>query len=116
MIFKSQDAQKIIKHSVNMSIYNTKEQCINAAVVYQETEIGHSEEFYHEKSAFIYYIIEGEGKWIIEDVEYDVEAKDVVIVPPRKKFYFKGNLKQVCVTAPAWDEQYEKHVQFIDLD
>ena len=40
-------------------------------------------------------------KWIIEDEEYDVEASDVVIVPPGKRFYFKGNLKQVCVTALA---------------
>lgn len=51
-----------------MSIYNVKEEFPEAAVVYQGTEKGHSEEFYHEKSAFIYYIIEGKGKWIIEDV------------------------------------------------
>lgn len=100
-----------------MSIYNVKEEFPEAAVVYQETEKGHSEEFYHEKSAFIYYIIEGKGKWIIEDVEYDVEAHDVVIVPPCQKFYFKGKLKQLCVTVPAWDEKYEKHVKFVhDID
>jgi hypothetical protein len=32
-----------------------------AEVVYLETESGHAEEFCHEKSAFIYSIIEGEG-------------------------------------------------------
>ena len=36
-----------------MHIYNNKEECSNASVVYQETEKGHTEEFYHEKSAFI---------------------------------------------------------------
>jgi mannose-6-phosphate isomerase-like protein (cupin superfamily) len=114
MIFKSKNTANIEKHGVKMHIYNSKEQCLNAAVVYQETEKGHMEEFYHEKSAFIYYILEGHGKWIIEDVEYEVEAGDVVIVPPGKRFYFKGKLKQVCVTAPAWDEEFEKHVKFID--
>lgn len=116
MIFKSKNTRNIEKHGVNMHIYNTKEQCPNAAVVYQETENGHMEEFYHEKSTFIYYILEGKGTWIIEDIEYNVEARDVVIVPPGKRFYFKGELKQVCVTAPAWDEEYEKHVRYIEED
>ncbi|MGB9937219.1 MAG: cupin domain-containing protein [Methanobacterium sp.] len=115
MIFKSQNTINIKKHDVKMHIYNTKEECSDAAVVYQETEIGHSEEFYHEKSAFIYYILEGKGTWIIEDKEHKVEAKDVVIVPPGKKFYFKGQLKQICITTPAWDEKYEKHVRYIKL-
>ena len=113
MIFKSQNTTNIEKRGVKMNIYNTKEECKEAAVVYQETKNGHMEEFYHEKSAFIYYILEGSGTWIIEDKEYDVKAKDVVIVPPGKKFYFKGNLKQVCVTTPAWDEKYEKHIRYI---
>lgn len=100
-----------------MHIYNTKEECPEAAVVYQETKKGHMEECYPEKSAFIYYILEGKGKWIIEDKAYDVKARDVVIVPPGKRFYFKGKLKQICITAPAWDEKYEKHVRYIeDID
>ncbi len=75
----------------------------------------HAEEFYHEKSAFINYIIEGRGTWVIEDIEYPIEAGDVVIVPPRRRFYFTGTLKQICVTAPAWEEYYEKHVRYVDL-
>lgn len=117
MIYKFENAKKIEKYEVKMSIYNTKKQYPNSAVVYQETEIGHTEEFFHEKSAFIYYIIGWNGKWIIEDEIYEVNAKDVVIVPPGKRFYFKGNLKQICVTTPAWDEKYEKQVRYIkDMD
>lgn len=115
MIFKSENTTNIEKQGVKMHIYNNKEECPNAAVVYQETEKGHSEEFYHEKSAFIYYILEGCGKWIIEDEEYEVKAKDVVIVPPGKRFYFKGKIKQICITAPAWEEKFEKHVKYIKL-
>jgi len=36
--------------------------------------------------------------WTIEDVKYDVEAKDVVIVHSVIRFYFKDNLKHICVT------------------
>lgn len=114
MIFKFENTKPIEKHGVKMFIYNTGEECPQAAVVYQKTKKGHMEEFYHEKSAFIYYILEGKGTWIIEDEEYEVKAKDVIIVPPGKRFYFKGELEQICVTAPAWDEKYEKHVRYIE--
>lgn len=53
MIFKSKNTEKIEKHGVKMHIYNTKDEYEGTAVVYQETEKGHLEEFYHEKSALI---------------------------------------------------------------
>ena len=115
MIYKKNSAVVIEKHGVTMHIYPSTDDCPQAAVVYQETATGHAEEFYHEKSAFIYYIIEGRGTWVIEDIEYPVEAGDVVIVPPRRRFYFTGTLKQICVTAPAWEEHYEKHIRYVDL-
>lgn len=98
-----------------MRIYTGASPCPNAAVVYQETETGHAEEFLHEKSAFVFYIIEGSGVWVIEDEEQPAEAGDVVIVPAGKRFYYKGSLKQICVTAPAWEEEYEVHVRDIPL-
>lgn len=81
MIYKKSTAAIIEKHGVTMHIYTGIDDCPQAAVVYQETATGHAEEFYHEKNAFIYYIIEGQGTWVIEDIEHPVEAGDVVIVP-----------------------------------
>jgi hypothetical protein len=37
---------------VKMRVYNSREQCPQAVVVYQETDKGHLEEFYHSKSFF----------------------------------------------------------------
>jgi len=115
MLFKRKDAFKVSKHGVDMAIYNGKEDCLQAAVAYQETKTGHAQEFTHTKSAFIFYIIEGSGVWYIEDEPYKVEATDVVIVPPGKRFYYKGNLKQVCITAPAWEEEHEQHIRLIEF-
>lgn len=115
MIYKKENAFSVEKHGVKMLIYNGKADCPQAAVAYQETGSGHAEEFLHGKSFFIYYIIEGSGTWIIEDAEYDVTAGDVVIVPPGKRFYFRGALKQVCVTSPAWEEEHERHVRFVEM-
>jgi len=115
MVFKKDTALQISKHGVDMLIYNDAGQCGQAAVAYQETETGHAEEFLHEKNAFVFYIIEGSGTWVIEDREYDAAAGDVVIVPPGKRFWYRGALKQVCVTAPAWDGSFERHIRTVEL-
>jgi len=115
MVYRKNDAASIEKHGVSMHIYNGAEQCPQAAVAYQETAQGHGEEFLHGKSAFIYYIIEGKGTWFIEDVPHEAGTGDVVIVPPGKRFYFTGKLKQVCITAPAWTREDEHHVRFVDI-
>jgi len=116
MIFKKEDAPVFEKHGVSMRVYNTKEQCPEASVVYQETRHGHLEEFCHARSNFIFYIIAGKGTWFIEDVPYGVCSGDVVIIPPNTRFYYKGNLKQVCITSPAWEPEFEHHVRDIEDD
>jgi mannose-6-phosphate isomerase-like protein (cupin superfamily) len=49
-----------------MRIFNGRDGFEQAAVVYQETRVGHSEEFRHSKSAFAFYVIEGAGECVIE--------------------------------------------------
>jgi mannose-6-phosphate isomerase-like protein (cupin superfamily) len=115
LIYKKQDAFTVEKNGVKMRIYNSNEQCPQAAVVYQETEKGHSEEFLHKESYFIFYIIEGSGTWFIEDQPYEVSAGDVVIIPPNTRFYYRGKLRQVCVTSPAWTAEQEQHIRNVNL-
>ena len=115
MIFKRRNAFQVTKNHVDMWIYNGREDCEQAAVAYQETSVGHSEEFRHHTSAFVFYIIEGSGQWVIDGETFDVEATDVVIVPPGTKFFYRGDLKQVCITAPAWEAAHEESVRFVDL-
>lgn len=83
--------------------------------MYQETGTGHSEEIFHETGSFIHYIREGEGIFVIEDVLRPVPATDVVIIPPKTRFWFKGALKQVLIAAPARQEGDEHHVWTVDL-
>jgi predicted house-cleaning noncanonical NTP pyrophosphatase (MazG superfamily)/mannose-6-phosphate isomerase-like protein (cupin superfamily) len=115
VVFRHEGAEVIEKHGVTMRIYTTKADCENATVLYQETETGHLEEFFHEKSDFIYYILEGKGTWMVDDREFEVRAGDVVVVPSGKRFWFRGSLKQICVTAPAWEKQYEHHIRDLAL-
>ncbi|PJZ70866.1 hypothetical protein CH373_06255 [Leptospira perolatii] len=114
LIIKKESALAIDKKGVAMRIYNNKDQYSGASVVYQETQKGHFEEFYHSKSHFIYYIIEGNGIWYIDEQAYDVSGGDLIIIPPNSKFYYKGALKQICIVSPSWEPESEHHVRDID--
>ena len=41
MISKKEKAVEFEKYGVKMRVYNTKDQCPEASIVYQETKIGH---------------------------------------------------------------------------
>lgn len=97
-----------------MWVYSTKEDCKYGGFVYQEVNGIHDEEFLNHKSAFLYYIISGKGVFIIEDIEYPVSETDVVMIPPGTRFYYKGNMKQILVTAPAWEESSEVIIRKVD--
>ena len=84
VVFRPENSEVIEKYGVRMRIYTTRADSPNAAVLYQETESGHAEEFVHEKSDFLYYILEGSGTWIVEDREFEVRSGDVVVVPAGK--------------------------------
>jgi len=108
-VIRREEAVDLEKHGVRMWVYTGEG--APAGIVYQETESGHAEEFVHEKSTFIYYIVEGEGAYGLGGVEHSVRAGDVVVVPPENSIYFRGRLRQVLVTVPPWEESGERHIR-----
>ena len=111
--FSKKEAVRFRKSGVEMWVYSDKNNCDKGNLIYQEVDGGHNEEFLNSRSAFIYYIVEGRGIFVIEDEEIPVEAGDTVIVPPGKRFYYLGKMKQVLVTAPAWEEGTDKIIKKI---
>jgi len=112
-VIRREEAVDLEKHGVRMRVCTTEG--APAGIVYQETESGHAEEFCHEKSTFIYYIVEGEGVYVIGGVEHRVRAGDVVVVPPKSSIYFKGRFRQVLVTVPPWEESCERHIRDVEV-
>lgn len=60
-VFHRQDAFATAKNGVDMWIHTGVDASAPVAVAYQETATGHAQEFRHHTSAFIFYVIEGEG-------------------------------------------------------
>ena len=96
-----------------MWVYSTKDECLHGGLVYQEVDGIHNEEFINKKSTFVYYIIQGKGKFVIEGKEYPVKASDNIIIPTGTKFYYFGKMKQILITVPAWEEDSEEVVRVL---
>jgi len=59
----------------------------------------------------ILFVVEGEGKIVIEDEEHELKEGDVVLLLPKKKYFFDGKLKLVVPCSPAWYPEQHKNVE-----
>lgn len=112
MKFSKRDAKIIEKHGIKLWVY--QETTKIASTVYIEVTEGHFEEFYHEESTFIYYVIAGTGTFFLDGKATPVIAGDLLTIPPKTKIYYLGAMKMVLTTTPAWREELEHHVKFIE--
>ncbi len=108
-LFKS--SQTFHKYGVDMSKYEINNPDYN--IIYEETKKGHFEEFLNTRSTFTWFIIEGKGTFVINDEKIEVEAKDIVSVPPNHRMYYLGDLKMILLTTPAFDPKDERHIRDI---
>lgn len=100
------------KHGVNLCVYPVGRE--EAGVVYIEVDEGHFEEFYRKVSTFIYYIIEGEGTFYLNGEAVTVKAADCIVITPMTTIYYLGKMKMTLTTVPAWNEENEVHVRYIE--
>jgi mannose-6-phosphate isomerase-like protein (cupin superfamily) len=113
--FTKDKARHFRKAGVEMWVYSDEKDNDDGSIVYQEVNGVHEEEIVNKKSSFIYHIIEGKGIFFIEDKEYPVSATDVIIIPPGKRFYYSGKMKQSLVVAPSWEEENEKIIRKVNI-
>ncbi len=100
------------KHGINLWVYPVGRE--EAGVVYVEVDEGHFQEFYHKQSTFICYILEGEGTFYLNGEAVTAKATDCIVIPPMTKIYYLGKMKMTLTTVPAWKEENEVHVRYID--
>ncbi len=111
MKLTQKQATKKHKYGVDMKVYKTNTKKIG--VVYENVKGGHFEEFYHKKSTYIYYILNGSGRFYLNGKCIKARSTDIVIAPPFTKIYFLGKMKLLLLTVPAWEAKHEVHVRNI---
>ena len=107
-------ATKFQKNGVDFIGYDAINE--DVSFVIETVEEGHFEEFIHDKSTFTYIFLEGSGIFYINDEEIPVKKGDVLSIEPGTRIYYKGHLKQVLITTPAYDSNYERHIRDIPRD
>jgi ethanolamine utilization protein EutQ (cupin superfamily) len=57
-----------------------------------------------------YYVLEGFGKFFIEDKEISVKKGDLIFIPKNKKYKDEGNLILLAISVPKFDR--DKRLRF----
>ncbi len=107
-----EDTTKFNKNGVDFIGYGPVND--NMSFVMETVEEGHFEEFVHDKSTFTYIFLEGSGTFYLDDEEINVKKGDILSINPGTRIYYRGNLKQILITTPAYDPAFERHIKYID--
>lgn len=110
--YTSAEADKFSKHGIDLIVYGQTEPSAN--VCHVSVKKGHFQEFYDKKSAFTYYIVKGEGTFMLDNEPIKVKATDLMVIPPNTKIHYFGTMEMVLTVSPAWKEENEVHVRFVD--
>ncbi len=100
------------KHSIELWDYATNNP--DFGFVYVEVSKGHFQEFYDKESTFMYFIIEGQGTFYLNDEAISVESGDFLRIPPLTRIYYMGSMKMTLITSPSWKAENEVEVRRID--
>lgn len=65
----------------------------------------------NEKSKELAYIMEGNGKIVVEGKETELTEKDLISLKPGERFYWEGKMKMIVSCSPAWDSKQHKEVE-----
>lgn len=112
--YPASEAIKFNKHGIDLTVYPTDVPSAN--VVHVSVQEGHFQEFYDVKSTYIYYIIRGEGTFVLDDEQIAAGATGLIVIPPNTRIHYFGKMEMVLTVTPAFQEQNERHVRFVDKE
>jgi len=114
MKFTKNKAFKFKKVGIEGWVYLNKKQSPGAGVALIESEKGHETIIKSKRNAWIYYVISGKGKFVIDGEKIACKEEELIFVPKNTPFYYKGKLKMLLLTVPAWEEKHEVTLGRVD--
>ena len=98
------------KFGIKGKIFQTSTLTNKAQFFLVDTEKGHETTIIEHESDFIYYILHGDGCFIINDRKEECAAGNLVVIPSGTKFTYEGKLKMLVASIPPWQEEQEETV------
>ena len=87
----------------------------NISIDFEDSFKGHDKYTMNKKSESIYYIVEGNGIFKIENEIFKVEKGDIVQIPANTIFVYKGKMKLLLIMNPPFDVQNDISLKENDL-
>ena len=81
-------------------------------VYYVVVDGGHDTFMVSRKITRIYYVLEGNGYFTIDNRKYGVGSGMLVEVPPKVEFSYSGRMKLVVFASPAWSAHNDTHTKW----
>lgn len=91
--------------------YPTGDKDINIAEILINGRYPDTGRVVNKKVKEIVFVIDGEGKIIVEGKEYKLKKGDSILVLPKQKYFFQGdNLRIISACSPAWWPEQHKTI------
>jgi SAM-dependent methyltransferase len=81
-------------------------------VYYVEVGSGHDTFMISRKITRIYYVIEGDGYFTIDNKKYNVRSGMLIEVPPKVEYSYSGRMKLVVFGRPRWFAGNDTHTKW----
>ncbi len=75
----------------------------NISIDIEDVYKGHEKYCTNIVSSHIYYVIEGNGKFKINEEIYWVKKGDIIEIPPNTEFVFAGKMKLLLIMNPSFN-------------
>ncbi len=106
MRFKLEDAHIVNLPGFDAFLYNSKSEFPPCSMVFVDCHSSHARVMV-KASHRIYFVIEGEGGFVLEGRRYDVSQHDVIVIKPQTAYEYSGRMKLFEVNFPATDASDE---------
>lgn len=101
---KSDEIHTKEKFGIHLNVFPSVNDC---GIVLVSTDEGHNQAFYDTQSTFTYIILDGSGTFYLDDEPVEVFQGDSLSIQPNTRIYYKGKLKMILLTTPAWKAENE---------
>ena len=77
---------------------------------------GHDNFSYNTESTHVYHVLDGNGKFIVDDEEIIVQQGDVITITPNKVFSYEGEMVMTLGMTPNFKEENEHIVRQVTYE
>lgn len=73
-----------------------------------DTETGHETTIVEHGCDFVYFVIEGQGTFLVDGQSQSCGPNDLIVIPAGTPFTYEGRLRMLVASTPPWREAQEQ--------